>query len=1103
MAQSRNTNLNPEVVFANPPDAAKPWVLWYWMHGAVSREGITADLEGLHKNGIGGVYLACIYDTVASIPFANPARQLSSQWWAMIHHAMKECRRLDMKMSLHMSDGFALAGGPWIRPEQSMQKLVWTRTLVAAGGTLPIHLAQPETNEGYYKDVAVFAFPAGSGEEFGAPIPRPVVTASNGSAAGFLAAPGEDKETFRADSSCWIQYQYPQPFTLRSLKIHSGNYQSRRLILLAGNDGNRFDTVMRLVPPRHGWQDTDEDYSFSVPETRARFFRLVYEKAGTEAGSEDLDAAKWKPSLKVKGIWLSERPVINQIEAKNGSVWRVAAWTSEHMVPDSLAVPLSAIINLSDRMNDQGELNWNAPAGDWVVVRIGHTSTGHTNATGGAAKGLECDKFDAAAIQLHFDNWFGKVFENTDSALVHEVLKTFYIDSWEAGSQNWNRNFAAEFKKRRGYDLMPYLLVMTGTPIDNVGKSEQILHDVRTTIAELVNDVFYVTLRKLSAAKGCDFMAENVAPTMVSDGLLHFKTVDYPTGEFWLNSPTHDKPNDIFDAVSGGHIYGKNRIQAEAYTNLRMAWTENPGNIKIVGDRNFAAGINKMILHVTTHNPWLDRKPGMTLGSIGLFYQRDQTWFSQSKGWIDYMARSSAMLQLGRPVTDIAVFTGEEIPRRSILPDRLVSSLPGLFGKERLLQETKRLANAGQPQRTVPVGVTHSANMADPEDWTNGLRGYKYDCFNPDVLKDARVVNGRVVFASGASYALLVFPGQLLMQPENTRMSLPVARKVLELARAGAHILIDTTEKQPIGFHQSEAALRDIWKQLLSGGHKSLVPLPYWSGDFSAMGLERDLDAGSSGNAIAWTHRSTAAADIYFISNQRALPQHFELSFRVSGRMPEIWDPVTGRQIDARNWQQRGGRTFMSLKLDGAAAVFVVFRRKARTRSVHQPPLKEKQLLAINTNWKVQFDTAMGGPRTTQSFSTLNLWNKHHLDAIRYYSGTAVYRNNFTLPVVNRKRTYYLDIDHIYDIASVRINGRDCGTLWTRPYRLDISAALKTGKNTIEIRVTNTWANRLIGDLQLPERQRISWTTAPLNFLEGQPLAPAGLQGPIRLIMQR
>jgi alpha-L-rhamnosidase len=726
-----------EQTFFHPPTSAKPWVFWYWMHGAVSKAGITADLEAMKEVGIGGAYLMPIKDTSSAIPFQPTVRQLTPEWWAMVKFAMQEAKRLKLQLGMHVSDGFALAGGPWITPELSMQKLVWTKTFISNANGSKIKLPQPEAKENYYKDVAVFAYPSNSKNAFANKNIVPQVTASNGTTPQFLSLSDKNnKQSFKSDTACWIQYKYEEPFTCRSITIHVGgnNYQAQRLILQASDDGEFFKTIIQVEPPRHGWQDTDEDVTNAIPATTAKYFRFVYNKEGSEPGAEDLDAAKWKPSLKIMGIYLSDEPVINQFESKNGSVWRVSKNTTTAQVKNEDAISLKSIINLSNKMDSDGNLQWTPPAGKWVVVRIGHTSTGHTNATGGAGAGLECDKFNAAAIKLQFDNWFAKAFENTDTALAKEVLKVFHVDSWECGSQNWSNNFAAEFKKRRGYNLMPYLLLMTGLPLENTTISEKVLHDLRQTIAELVNDIFYATLNKLAHEKGCSFSAESVAPTMVSDGLLHYKNVDIPMGEFWLNSPTHDKPNDMLDAISGAHIYGKNIVQAEAFTSVRMNWGEHPGNLKALGDRNFALGINKMVLHVFTHNPWMDKKPGMTLDGVGLYFQRDQTWFKQSKAWIDYLTRCQALLQLGKPVVDIAVFTSEEVPRRAVLPQNLVNTLPGIFGKEKLDAEKKRLQNVGQPMRQIPDGVNHSANMADPENWVDALNGYAYDSFNPDAL---------------------------------------------------------------------------------------------------------------------------------------------------------------------------------------------------------------------------------------------------------------------------------------------------------------------------------------------------------------------------------
>ncbi len=1070
--------------FLNPPRSAKPWVFWYWMHGAVSKEGITADLEAMREVGIGGAYLMTIKDTSSAVPFQPAVRQLTPEWWAMVKFAMQEAKRLGLQLGMHVSDGFALAGGPWITPELSMQKLVWTKTYVTNGNTGKINLEQPESYRDYYKDVAVFAYPANSSYAFADEVLVPIVTTSNGTRAQFLSfADPDNKESFKSDTTCWIQYKYPLPFTCRSIRIHTGtnSYQSQRLIIQTSDDGINFKAVTRLEPPRHGWQDTEEDYTHAIPAITARYFRFVYDKDGSEPGAEDLDAAKWKPSLKVMGIYLSDEPVINQYETKNGSIWRVATATTMQQVSDKDAVPLKSIINLTGRLDSEGNLNWIAPAGNWIIVRIGHTSTGQTNATGGAAKGLECDKFNATAIKLQFDNWFGKAFEKTDPVLAKEVLKIFHVDSWECGSQNWSKNFTAEFKRRRGYDLTPYLLVMTGVPVETAAKSEKVLHDVRTTIGELVNDIFYVTLKKLSTAKGCRFSAESIAPTFVSDGLLHYKNVDIPMGEFWLNSPTHDKPNDMLDAISGAHIYGKNIIEAEAFTSVRMNWGEHPGNLKAIGDRNFALGINKMVLHVFTHNPWMDKKPGMTLDGVGLYFQRNQTWFKQSKAWIDYLTRCQALLQLGKPVVDIAVFTGEEVPRRSVLPERLVNTLPGIFGKERVEAEKKRLANADQPLRQIPDGVSHSANMADPENWIDPLNGYKYDCFNPDVLMQMNVVNGRVVTPAGASYAVLVIPDKHPMNPNGT-MSTAVLNKLKQLANAGAKIIID----------------KEYIKSLNS--NKNVFPAPYTDTSFEKYGVGRDVDI-LKGESITWTHRKDGDTHIYFISNQLNKSQEVELSFRIKEKDFQIFDPVTMKHVYEYFSRYDLNRSEIELTLDANQSLFIIFKKKYDLNKMIPfiMPVSGEQT-EFKNKWTIKFD----GPsdfKNSITFDKLSSWTSIPDSLIKYYSGSGVYKNTFDWKNEMKGKRLWLSIDSIFDIATVKINGIDCGTLWTRPYSLEITNSLKAGENKIEIEVTNTWHNRLIGDNLLPLNKRVTWTTAPFR-LKDKPLLLAGLIGDVKLIIR-
>lgn len=1087
--------------FQNPGNNAKPWVFWYWMHGAISKTGITADLEAMKEVGIGGAYLMPIKDTTSKIAFTPTARQLTPEFWSMVKHAMQEAKRLKLQLGVHVSDGFALAGGPWIKPEQSMQKLVWTKTYLKEGQTDKVNLTQPEAFQGFYKDIAVYAYPANSQNAFADITMVPSVTSSTGARPSFLAFHQEESDSFKSDSSCWIQYKYAEPVTCRSITVKTAgnNYQALRLELQV-SDGTGFRSVAKLEAPRHGWQDGDEDYTWSIPEIKARFFRFVYKKEGSEPGAEDLDAAKWKPSLKIKGIYLNDEPVIHQYQAKNGSVWRVARETYDGAVTISNAVPLENILNLSSKMDAAGNLNWTPPAGNWIIVRIGHTSQGHTNYTGGGGLGLECDKFNPAAVKLQLKNWYNQFYAKTDPILAKQVIKVLHVDSWEAGSQNWTASFPDEFRKRRGYDLMPWLLTMTGVPINSAQTSEKILFDVRQTIAELVNEVFYTAVKNEAKSKGCLLSAEAIAPTMMSDGLSHYKYADLPMGEFWNNSPTHDKPNDMLDAISGAHIYGKNIVQAESFTTLRMDWSEHPGKLKALGDRQFALGINKLVFHVFTQNPWMDKKPGMTLDGVGLYFQRDQTWFKQSKAWMDYLARCQSVLQLGKPVVDIAVFTSDELPRRAVLPNRLVNVLPGLIGNERIEAEKVRLANNGQPLRTIPDGVTHSANMADPEDWIDPLNGYAYDSFNPDILLQMKVVNGRVVTPGGASYALLVFPAKHPLNPNSLWLTKKVAVKIIELQQQGANILVEGAFVHGRGRKDEDGSIRavmDKFKFMNGKGWTFLDSLNETKLPF----LQKDVDVIKGKGKLAWNHRKTNDADIYFVSNQSGEGLRTEFLLRATNKEVEALDPVTGDYFTGYYVENTDKGIRIKTWLSPAQSIFFICKKKAAPESEGYATIREPEEMDFSRDWTVQFDPAYGGPATPVLFPQLKNWTEFADTAIRYYSGSAAYTKaiDFTPSASNSKA--WLVMDGLQDIASVKINGRDCGTIWTAPYQLEIGKALKHGTNTIEITVSNTWHNRLIADERLPADKRITFTTAPFR-LKDKPLLPAGITGSVKIIVQ-
>lgn len=799
---------------------SKPWTFWYWMYGAVSKEGIKADLQAMKDVGLGGCYLMPIRSSAEKTEYEGKADALSENFWQMVDYALVQADSLDLDMGIHVCDGFALAGGPWITPEESMQKLVYSDTILD-GGFRHLRMPKPQHYENYYEDIAVYAIPVKQGKPSAPKITfSPEVTINA-------------KGVYCADKPCWIQYEFDKETLVRNIEIEpSGtNIQCQRMMVKASNDGVVFYQVKQLVPPRQGWQNTGFNTTFSIPPTTAKYFRFEWKPEGSEPGAEDLDAAKWKPVLRLKSVKFGSWPLIDNWEGKAGYVWRIAPDTPKDELMSNDFLRPSDLIR-GELVGDLVEID--LPKGMWRILRVGHTSTGHTNATAGGAKGLECDKFSREAVEKQVDNWFG-LFMNRPN---HNAIQYLHVDSWECGSQNWSKNFAQEFKRRRGYDIIPYLPVYAGVPMQD---GERILRDIRMTINELVNEVFFTTVAQKAKEYGVQLSSESVAPTMVSDGMEHYKYVDVPMGEYWLNSPTHDKPTDMLDAIHGGHIYGKNIIQAEGFTEVRGVWDETPAMIKSLLDRNFALGMNRLFFHVNTHNPWLDKKPGMTLDGIGLFFQRDNTWFPEAKDFVSYIIRCQELLQKGNPVVDIAVYTGEEVPSRALTPDKLVPMLPGLFGAERVASEQARLANVGQPMEESPVGVRHSAGILDLKDWINPLHGYQYDSMNKDALLHQS------------------FNYKVLVVPEGTLVSAEARTRIEELRQQGVLIIDKPYE---------DAQLKNVIPDVI---------LP---------------------EGIAFAHRAGNDFDIYFLSNQTDKEQTFTPIFRQSKGDTVIYNPLTDESSD-------------------------------------------------------------------------------------------------------------------------------------------------------------------------------------------------------------
>lgn len=1023
--------------FCQPQNQAKPWTFWYWMFGNVSDEGIRLDLHAMHDAGIKGFYLMPIKDPADSKDgLGGSSRQLSQEWWKRIDTVFHTADSLNLEMGIHFSDGFALAGGPWIKPEESMQKVVWSDTIVSGGkfniNDKNLKLPLPKNiYKDYYEDIALYAYPATYADD---------------------RKPKASVEfPFKSTKPCDIIMQYDEPFTLRSVEIVTGgnNYQAHRFKVYASDNGVDYRFVREIYPARQGWQNTDALATYAIPATKAKYFKFHWTPEGSDPGSEDMDAAKWKPNLKIGGLNLGSEPVIDGYEGKSGVVWRVS---KDFPVNDSECVNPTKVIDLTNKLllssTKDAPLGFSLPKGKWHIVRIGHTSTGHTNATGGGGRGLECDKFSVAAVDKQFDNWFANIYRHAPQDIVKRVLTRLHVDSWEAGSQNWSKNFLDEFEKRRGYDLRPWLLVYAGVPMKSNGLSDKVLRDIRLTIGDLVNDVFFTEVRRLADQYGMKLSTECVAPTMVSDGLRHYQFSDYPMGEFWLNSPTHDKLNDMLDAVSGAHIYGKNIIQAEGFTEVRGTWDEHPAMLKKLLDHNYCTGINSIVFHVNTHNPFTDKAPGMTLDGIGTFFQRDNTWWREMPAFCKYISKTQALLQYGKPVSDIAVYIGDEMPQRAILPERLVGTLNGLFSHNTLAAEINRKLNVGQPLEVSPVGVTHTKNMTKADDWINPLRGYKYDSFNHDALNGCRVENGKLITRGGTVYSAFVVPQPRPMNPDRI---VSCWNTIDSIAKLGVPVIKDKWTKD----------------------------------DLSAIGIGRDAVLPDS---IDFTHRHADDADIYFISNQGNEAKCFVPEFRDRRKFCYI---VSAEDDHIYKWNSK-----YEIALPSGSSLFYVFTDKEIDgKFLYQPKQVGIMLPLNNKSWKVSFEKT----GKVIEMKELKDWTSYQENDIRYYSGHASYETTFKRKsTANKGEAVVLDLGRVENIATVYVNGKNCGTVWRAPYTVDITDAVKKGKNELKIVVVNTWANALQGNDEGKAPFKGIWTNGKYRRASKQ-LLPAGLLGEIRI----
>jgi hypothetical protein len=752
------------------------------------------------------------------------------------------------------------------------------------------------------------------------------------------------------------------------------------------------------------------------------------------------------------------------------------------VAPAGQTIPQDRVLDLTGSFQN-GRLAWQVPEGKWTVLRIGHTPTGKTNSPAPkSGRGLECDKLSTAGADAMFAGLMAKLIADV-GPLAGKTLVSTHIDSWEVGSTNWTPRFREEFQKRRGYDPLPLLPVMTGRVVGSLDISERFLWDVRQTVSDLLVDNYARRFRELAHRHGIRLSIEAYDGCPCRD-VDYGGQADEPMAEFWAAG--NNTAYSCTEMASAAHVYGKRILGAEAFTSTeREKWLLHPALLKIQGDWAFCEGINRFVFHRYAMQPWLDRKPGMSMGPWGLHYERTQTWWELSKPWHEYLARCQFLLRQGLFVADICYLQPEGSPRRFIPP------------------------------------VPHQGNMPDRP-------GYNYDGCTPEVvLTRMSVKDGRIVLPDGMSYRLLVLPEAETMTPR-------LLGRIAELVEAGATVVGPRPERSPslTGYPQCDDEVRKLAARLWADcdgkkitEHRLGKGTIIWGRTpeqvLAGFGVPPDFACDRPDpTPVRYTHRRMDdGTELYFVANKTNAAVEAVCSFRVQGKRPDLWYPETGKVQPAAEFREHGGVTRVPLQLEAAESVFVVFRAgpgqlKPKAAAAAAATGRAMTPQEIAGPWEVQFPSAAVSKSPTQNprdavaglsapkkvtFEKLISWSEHPDPAVKYFSGTAVYRKTFTLEskIQNPKSKIYLDLGNVQVIAQVRLNGRDLGILWKPPYRVEISGAVRPGENTLEVKVTNLWVNRMIGDEQLPEdsdRKHDGTLKAwPAWLAEGKP-SPTGRQ---------
>lgn len=1056
--------------FTNPPKSARPRVWWHWMNGNITKDGIRKDLLWMHRTGIVGFHN---FDAGLETPRIVDERlvYMTPEWKDAFRYAINIADSLGLEMTIASSPGWSETGGPWVKDEDAMKKLVW-RQIEIEGGK-PVRLRLPEgfdvtgpfqdfsqTSGGvsqaflkkkFYRDIAVLGVRL-CDADINFRTLGPAVTSSGcvldgaslmeritGDSVGDYLDVTADK-----DGNCWIQYGFSEPQTVRAVVVSEfrkdAGQSSHTRELLYSDDGVHF----KAVPL--SYQATAQR-TYAIPPVTAKYFRFNLKD---NSGKKDC-------VFGISQFILSAVTRVQLAADKAGNGLYRLLWMEDTPASPE-AANLEDVVDLTPYFKD-GVLSWNAPEGNWRIFRFGYSLTGKTNHPASPeATGLEVDKLDPKAITDYFHNYLGTYVEASGGRLGKGGIEYLLTDSYEAGAQTWTGNMFDEFRTRKGYDLLKWMPALTGMILNSTEETERFLFDWRRTIGEMIAEYHYDLQNEILRPYGMKRYTESHENyrANLSDGMDCKRYAEIPMSAFWMDYKNGNVFNSRFEAdvresASVAHIYGQNIAAAESFTSDGYrdgAWVFSPAVLKPTADAAMAAGLNRFVIHTSPHQPVDDKVPGLGLGKYGQWFDRHQTWAEQAWAWTDYLSRSCFLLQQGRFAADVAYYYGED-------------------------------NNA--------TGVMQKKYPAVPY-------GYNYDYFSPSVIRDlAKAEDGMLTVPSGMSY-------RVLMLDSNVKyMSIDILRRIKEFADAGV-VICGSRPKRLAGKagteEEFEALVDDIW----NSGRGNVSAGVDASKVFSDIGLKPDFSILSGDSkSLRFVHRILPGGDIYWLANLSDETKDITASFRTSGRKPVVWD-AENASAEPVGYEFSDGRTDVRMKLDPHQALFVIFTEDTDVHAVNLPETVDETILEIETPWSVSFQPERGAPESA-TFDRLVSLTESEEAGIRYFSGAATYSNTFRFDRKSGKgkAAVILDLGDVKDLAEVTVNGKNLGVFWNAPFKVDITDALRYGKNTVEIKVVNMWHNRLVGDVQLGVTEKVTYTQMEF-FKPDEPLLPAGLIGPVRLI---